>query len=106
VVHLEDRGGPNGLLLLLVVTAPGVELNDALAGRIREALRRDLSARHVPDEIRAVPAVPRTLSGKKLEVPAKRILGGTPPDQAASRGSLADPEALDVLERLAREWFP
>jgi acetoacetyl-CoA synthetase len=106
VVHLEDRGGPSGLLLLLVVTAPGVELNDALAERIRESLRRDLSPRHVPDEIRAVPAVPRTLSGKKLEVPAKRILGGTPLDEAASRGALADPDALDVLERLAREWFP
>jgi acetoacetyl-CoA synthetase len=106
VVHLEDRGGPNGLLLLLVVMAPGAELDDVLAERIRTALRRDLSPRHVPDEIRAVPVVPRTLSGKKLEVPAKRILGGTPPDVAASRGSLADPEALDVLERLAREWFP
>jgi acetoacetyl-CoA synthetase len=49
----------------------------------------------VPDAIEVVPAVPRTLSGKKLEVPVKRILTGTPPEQAASKESLADPAALD-----------
>ena len=63
--------------------------------RIGAALRRDLSPRHVPDAIEAVPTVPRTLSGKKLEVPVKRILSGTPPDEAASRDSLADPTSLD-----------
>jgi acetoacetyl-CoA synthetase len=56
----------------------------------------------VPDEILAVPAIPRTLSGKKLEVPVKRILTGTPPDVAASRGSLADPTSLDPFAQLGR----
>jgi acetoacetyl-CoA synthetase len=55
----------------------------------------------VPDAVHAVPAVPRTLSGKKLEVPVKRILGGTPAEEAASRGALANPESLDAFERLA-----
>ena len=65
-------------------------------------LRHSLSPRHVPDAIYAVPAVPRTLSGKKLEVPVKRILTGTPADVAASRGALANPDALDTFEVLAR----
>jgi len=97
VVHLEDRGDAGGLgeLLLFVTVAPGVSLDDELAGRLRASLRAELSPRHVPDAIEAVPAVPRTLSGKKLEVPVKRILTGTPADQAASRESLADPAALD-----------
>jgi acetoacetyl-CoA synthetase len=69
-------------------------------------LRAALSPRHVPDEIIAVPAVPRTLSGKKLEVPVKRILTGTPPDVAASRGSLADPAALDAFTALADRRRP
>ena len=61
----------------------------------------DLSPRHVPDPILAVPAVPRTLSGKKLEVPVKRILGGRAADTVASRSSLADPTALDWFEEYA-----
>ena len=67
----------------------------------RAALRTELSPRHVPDAILAVPAVPRTLSGKKLEVPVKRILGGAAADTVASRSSLADPTALDWFEEFA-----
>ncbi len=96
VVHLEDPEGGPGRLLLFVTPAPGVEVDDALRRRIAGALRTQLSPRHVPDEIRAVPGVPRTLSGKKLEVPVKRILTGEDPDAAASRGSLANPEVLDA----------
>jgi acetoacetyl-CoA synthetase len=88
-----------GELVLFVALAPGVELDDDLRGRITAALRRELSPRHVPDSIEAVPAIPRTLSGKKLEVPIKRILTGTPADEAASRGSLTDPDALTWFER-------
>jgi acetoacetyl-CoA synthetase len=77
-------------------------LTDELRARISAALREQLSPRHVPDEIVVVPAVPRTLSGKKLEVPIKRILTGTPPDEAASRGSLANPESIDAFVKLAR----
>ena len=95
VVHLEDKDGGPGELILLVATAGGHELDDDLANRIKRALRSELSPRHVPDEIAALPAVPRTLSGKKLEVPIKRMLLGMPADKAASRDSLANPEALD-----------
>ncbi len=96
VVHLEEPEGGPGRLLLFVAPAPGVTLDDDLRARIATALRTELSPRHVPDEIREVPGVPRTLSGKKLEVPVKRILSGADPDVAASRGSLANPEVLDA----------
>ena len=98
VVHLDadDR------LLLFVAVRDGATLTDNLRARIVRELRASLSPRHAPDEIIAVPAIPRTLSGKKLEVPVKRILGGTPAEVAASRGSLADPSSLDAFEALAR----
>jgi len=101
VVHLEDPDGGPGRLLLFLALAPGATLDDGLRDRLRDALRHQLSPRHVPDDIIAVPAVPRTLSGKKLEVPVKRILTGADPATAASRGSLADPTSLDVFARLA-----
>jgi len=98
VVHLEETDE----LLLFVALRDGASMDRDLTRRIREELRVNLSPRHVPDRILAVPGVPRTLSGKKLEVPIKRILSGTPPDAAASRGSLANPEALDAFADLAR----
>jgi acetoacetyl-CoA synthetase len=100
VVHLEgdDPDQPTGELVLFVALVPGATLDDDLNTAIVRALRRDLSPRHVPDTILAVPAVPRTLSGKKLEVPVKRILGGAAADAVASRSSLADPTALDWFE--------
>jgi acetoacetyl-CoA synthetase len=101
VIHLEDPAGGMGELLLFVVLAPGLTLDEELRGRIAGRLRSSLSPRHVPDAIYQVSAVPRTLSGKKLEVPVKRILTGTPAEVAASRGALADPGALDVFEDLA-----
>jgi acetoacetyl-CoA synthetase len=96
VVHIEDPSGGPGRLLLFVTPAAGARLDDDLRARLVRALRTELSPRHVPDEIHEVPGVPRTLSGKKLEVPVKRILAGTDPDAAASRGSLANPEVLDA----------
>ncbi len=98
VVHLEEADE----LILFVALRSGGELSDELVARIRSTLRSALSPRHVPDRVVAVPAVPRTLSGKKLEVPVKRILTGTPADLAASRGSLANPHSLDAFEELAR----
>jgi acetoacetyl-CoA synthetase len=101
VVHLdaEDPDGTGmGQLVLFVALAPGLELDDDLRRRIATALRSELSPRHVPDRIEAAPAIPRTLSGKKLEVPVKRILTGTPADEAASKGSLTDPDALTWFE--------
>jgi acetoacetyl-CoA synthetase len=103
VVHLEDDAGGPGDLLLFVVTRDGARLDDALRGRISEALRTELSPRHVPDEILVVPAIPRTLSGKKLEVPVKRILLGAAAADVASRDSLAEPRSLMPFEALARD---
>jgi acetoacetyl-CoA synthetase len=102
VVHLEDDAGGAGELLLFVVLAGDLVLDDALRSRIAGELRGALSPRHVPDEIHQVRAVPRTLSAKKLEVPVKRILTGTPVDSAAARGALANPESLLAFEELAR----
>jgi acetoacetyl-CoA synthetase len=88
VVHLEDDDGGVGELLLFVQLAPGVVLDDDLRRRIGAELRAALSPRHVPDEIHAVPAIPRTHSGKKLEV---------------SPGALADPTAVDAFVTISRQ---
>lgn len=103
VVHLEDDEGGAGELLLFVVLQPGLELDDALKSKIARELRTALSPRHIPDVIHQVGAVPRTLSGKKLEVPVKRILTGTPVESAAAKGALANPESLLAFEQLAKE---
>jgi acetoacetyl-CoA synthetase len=95
VVHLEDAEGGPGTLILLIVCTPGAVLDDGLRRRIGAELRAQLSPRHVPDVIDELRAIPRTLSGKKLEVPIKRLLLGQPADRVASRGSLVDPTALD-----------
>ena len=103
IVHLEDSEGGAGELALFVVLADGGELDEALRTRIAGTLRSELSPRHVPDTIAAVPAIPRTLTGKKLETPVKRILRGEPADRVASRDALADPSAIDAFVALARE---
>ncbi|HEY5989318.1 MAG TPA: acetoacetate--CoA ligase, partial [Streptosporangiaceae bacterium] len=86
--------GADGRLILYVVLAEGSELSDDLMARIRAALRAELSPRHIPDEIHQVPGVPRTLSGKKLEVPVRKVLLGTPLAEAADPDALANPEVL------------
>ena len=91
----------DGHMPLFVVLAPGAELDEALTKRIAARIREHCSPRHVPNEVHAIGEVPRTLSGKILEVPVKRILMGTPPEQAASRESLANPAALDPFVRMA-----
>src|SRR5690606_12029660 len=95
VVH-HDAGGADQLYLF-VVPAAGRELTPELRDRITAAIRSQLSPRYAPDVIIAVDAIPRTLTGKKLEVPVKRILAGTPPEQVATADALADPAALDRL---------
>ncbi|MEU5562262.1 acetoacetate--CoA ligase [Micromonospora musae] len=106
VVHLEDDEGGAGELLLFVVLADGLELDDELRKKIARELRTALSPRHVPDEIHQVRAVPRTLSAKKLEVPVKKILTGTPVDRAAATGALANPESLTAFAQLAQRRAP
>ncbi|ADG87512.1 acetoacetate--CoA ligase [Thermobispora bispora] len=91
------RLGQEGRLLLYVVLAEGASLTEELTSAIRAALRTELSPRHVPDEIHAVPGIPRTLSGKKLEVPVRKILLGTPVEQAANPDALANPETLQYF---------
>ena len=87
-------------LLLFVVLRPGVELDDELRARIANALRTALSPRHAPDAIVAVPAIPRTLTGKKLELPVKRILTGTAVTDVVSRDALVDPDVDPAVRRL------
>jgi acetoacetyl-CoA synthetase len=77
-----------------VALRPGAVLDDPLRAEITAAIRTALSPRHVPDEIIAVPAVPRTLTGKKMEVPVKRLLEGRPLEAVAAPGTTADPAAL------------
>jgi acetoacetyl-CoA synthetase len=97
------REGTDGWMPLFVVLRDGATLDDELIAEIRRRIREDCSPRHVPNEIRQIAEVPRTLSGKVLEVPVKRILMGTPAEQAASRESLANPAALDYFVQLADE---
>jgi len=101
VVHLEDHRGGLGELMLFLVLDAGATLDDDLERRIGAQLRLLLSPRHVPDAIYPIGEVPRTLTGKKLEVPVKRILTGTPTALAASLGALENPAALAVFEELA-----
>jgi acetoacetyl-CoA synthetase len=91
--------GQEGRLLLFVTLAEQAELTEDLERRLRAALRTELSPRHVPDEIRVVPGIPRTLSGKKLEVPVRKILLGTPVEQAANPDAMANPEVLRHFTR-------
>jgi acetoacetyl-CoA synthetase len=95
------REGTDGWMPLFVVLREGARLDEDLVKRIKARVREDCSPRHVPNEIHAIAEVPRTLSGKALEVPVKRILMGQPPDKAASRESLANPDALDYFVELA-----
>jgi acetoacetyl-CoA synthetase len=97
------RPGTEGWMPLFVVLREGADLDDELVAEIKRRIRQQCSPRHVPDEIYAIAEVPRTLSGKVLEVPVKRILTGTPADRAASRDSLANPAALDWFVELAGE---
>ena len=97
------REGTAGWMPLFVVLRDGASLDDELVATIKRRIREDCSPRHVPDEVREIAAVPRTLSGKVLEVPVKRILCGTPVAEAASRESLANPEALDYFVALRGE---
>jgi acetoacetyl-CoA synthetase len=96
-------GNPTELeMWLFVVLREGIVLDEELTGAIKRQIREDCSPRHVPDEVVQIEAVPRTLSGKALEVPVKRILMGAAPGEAASVESLANPAALEYFVKLAR----
>ncbi|MCX7902447.1 MAG: acetoacetate--CoA ligase, partial [Burkholderiaceae bacterium] len=102
VVDLEYLGR-DSYMPLFVVLRPGVELTEALREKIKDEIRRALSARHVPNEIFAVPEIPRTLSGKKMELPIKKLLLGQPLEKVANRDAMANPAALDWFIEFARQ---
>jgi acetoacetyl-CoA synthetase len=95
------KPGTEGWMPLFVVLEDGVELDDELTAEIKRHIREQCSPRHVPNEVLQIKEVPRTLSGKVLEVPVKRILMGEAPEKAASRDSLANPSSLDYFTELA-----
>ncbi len=108
VVDVPVPGGDTFMPLFLVL-GPGVGLEEELVARVKAKVRDQVSPRHVPDLVLRVPEIPKTLSGKKLEVPVKRILSGEDPDRALSRESLQNPAALEPFLELAhraREWLP
>jgi acetoacetyl-CoA synthetase len=96
IVNLDLRDG-GFFMPLFVKLAPGVTLDAGIESKIREHLRREYTARHVPDKIYAVPAIPYTLTGKKMEVPVRRILMGVAPDKAANPSAMSDPTALEFF---------
>ncbi|MGH2955641.1 MAG: acetoacetate--CoA ligase [Solirubrobacterales bacterium] len=95
------KPGTEGWMPLFVVLREGEELDDGLIAEVKRSIRERCSPRHVPNEVFQIAEVPRTLSGKVLEIPVKKILMGEPPERAASRDSLANPAALDYFTKLA-----
>jgi acetoacetyl-CoA synthetase len=102
VVNL-DLPGAKFFMPLFVQLRDGQVLDDALQQRIREILRREYTPRHVPDKVIQVPLIPTTLTGKRMEVPVRRILLGEHPEKAANRSTMADPSALDFFVAYAHE---
>jgi acetoacetyl-CoA synthetase len=96
------RPGTDGWMPLFVVMREGAQLDEELPREIARRVREQCSPRHVPDEVFEIDEVPRTLSGKALEVPVKKILMGTPVEKAASRDSLANPRSLDYFVAMAK----
>jgi acetoacetyl-CoA synthetase len=102
VIGFETPAGQY-VMPLFVVLKEGLELDDSLKKSIKHKIRTALSPRHVPDEIYAIPQVPRTLNAKKLEVPVKKILSGVAVEKAVNIDSMGNPEAIDYFVRLAHE---
>lgn len=102
VVHLEDPAGGPGELMLFVQLADGHEMDAATVTSLKAIIRKELSPRHVPDLVAAVPAVPRTLTGKKLETPIKKILAGAPLEQVVSPGSVTGYDAIAAFRTAAQ----
>jgi acetoacetyl-CoA synthetase len=102
IVNLDLPAG-GFFMPLFVKLAPGVTLDPALEAQIRDTLRREYTPRHVPDRIYQAPGIPYTLTGKKMEVPVRRILMGVPAERAANRSAVADPGALDFFIGYAQQ---
>lgn len=102
VVDVSNEKG-TAFMPLFIVLKEGVELDESLKRRIAKQVRENCSPRHVPNEVYEIREVPRTLNGKKLEVPVKKILMGTPVEKAASKDALSNPDSLDYFIRFAKE---
>jgi acetoacetyl-CoA synthetase len=102
IIGVEQPGG-RYYMPLFVVLRTGIELDDALKTKIKSMLRTHISPHHVPDEIIQVSDVPRTLSGKKLEVPIKKLFMGVPLEKAVSIDALSNPQALQFYHELAQQ---
>ena len=102
IVNLDLPGG-RFFMPLFVKLKSGKRLDAAIEERIKQRLRTDYSPRHVPDKIYQVEDIPFTLTGKKMEVPVRRILTGVPVEKAANRSAMANVESLDYFIRYARE---
>jgi acetoacetyl-CoA synthetase len=100
IVNLDLPGG-RFFMPLFVKLADELVLDEDITAQIRDRLRREYTPRHVPDAIVQAPDIPVTLTGKKMEVPVRKILRGTPPEQAANRHAMANPHALDFFVRYA-----
>ncbi len=101
IVNLELPEG-RFFMPLFIVIEEGQHLDEEMERKIRELLRQELSARHLPDEIHQVKGIPYTVTGKKMEVPVKRILMGADPERAVDRGAVANVDALDWFIDFAR----
>jgi acetoacetyl-CoA synthetase len=99
-----EESGETGKMILFVSLAPGKSLDVELDSRIRAKIRADISPRYVPDEVIQAPNVPKTLNGKKLEVPIKKVLMGSDPSGVLNKDSVSDPAAVDFYVELARKW--
>jgi acetoacetyl-CoA synthetase len=102
IVNLDLPDG-SFFMPLFVKLRSGAAFDSALDARIRSTLRRDYTPRHVPDKIIPVPAIPMTRTGKKMEVPVRRLLMGTPVERAVNRAAMSDPDALDFFIRYAEQ---
>lgn len=102
VVDLEYLGRESFMALFVVLREPAAEVPEALKQRLLQAIRTQLSARHVPNDVFAISDVPRTISGKKLEVPVKKILLGQPVEKSVNRDSMANPASIDWFVAFAR----
>jgi acetoacetyl-CoA synthetase len=99
-----DEGGISDVMVLFVVLRPGFVLDEDMTKAIRDSLKTQYSPRHVPDRIEQVPKIPYTLTGKKMEIPVRKILSGSLPERVASRDAIRDPEALDYFIEKRKSW--
>ena len=101
---MELPGGRYTLPLFIVLTEQGI-LDDTLSAKIRESIRVNVSPHHIPYDILVIPEVPRTLNGKKLEVPIKKLLQGLPSEKAVNSDAMSNPAAMQFFIEYAQRFL-